>query len=87
MRAFVGDGVMSKKGPTPPILFTLNENKEKFVETFGIGSHIAEFSQEMMDENPEFKKQLQIFCDQLCKELGIDAVKVHGISFSTVKYR
>ncbi len=69
-----------------PILFVLNKKKKGWVETFGIGSHVAEFSQEMIDKNPVFKSELQKFCNQLCKEQEIDAVEIHGISFSTIKY-
>ena len=68
------------------VLFVLNENKEGLVEHFGIGSNTAELTEELLNENPEFKKQMQVFCDELCRQHGLDAVRVHGIDFSTVRY-
>ena len=68
------------------VLFVLNENKEGLVERFGIGSNTAELTEELLNENPEFKKQMQAFCNQLCEQIGVDAVTIHGVDFSTVRY-
>lgn len=65
--------------------FMLDETEDNFQYRYGLGSQTAILDDEILEQNPEFKKQLDIFATTLCKQFNLIGVRIHGIEFSTIR--
>ncbi len=52
---------------------------------YGIHEELAILDEEQLNNNPEFKKQIEAFAKELCKQHGLKGITLHGISFSTIR--